>query len=151
MQFSTTVEYALRAAVCLASHEGQPRTTAQIAQVTQMPASYLSKVLQLLVRSGTVRSQRGVGGGFSLTKPGSELTVLDIVEAVEPLQRIRSCPLGIQEHGVMLCPLHRKLDEALESIEECFSATRLSDLVASDNPIHPLCPPAVPSEPTEPK
>jgi Rrf2 family transcriptional regulator, nitric oxide-sensitive transcriptional repressor len=147
MQFSQTVEYALRAAVWLAGREGLPQTTAQIAEATQMPASYLSKVLQLLARAGLVSSQRGVGGGFTLARPGSEVTVLQIVEAVEPLQRIRTCPLGIQEHGIALCPLHSKLDQALESIEASFGSTRLADLVAPGASLHPLCPPASSGDP----
>jgi Rrf2 family protein len=140
VQFSQTVEYALRAAVWLAGREGQAQTTAQIAEATQMPPSYLSKVLQGLGRAGLVKSQRGVGGGFTLTRPAGEITILQIVESVDPMQRIHSCPLGIPAHGLTLCPLHKKLDQALESIEQTFSSTCLSDLVSPDETLHPLCP-----------
>ena len=61
---SQSVEYALRAVVYLAC-EGEPRMTAQVAEATQVPAAYLSKVLQGLSRAGIVRSQRGIGGGMS--------------------------------------------------------------------------------------
>jgi len=40
-----------------------------------------------------------------------------VVDVVEPVQRIRSCPLGLKSHGVSLCPLHQRLDAAMESVE----------------------------------
>jgi Rrf2 family protein len=139
VQLSQTVEYRLRAAVWLAGRPSEPQTTAQIAKGTQVPASYLSKILQGLVRNGLVNSQRGVGGGFSLVKDSAEVSLLEIVEAVEPLPRIRSCPLKIPGHGTDLCALHRTLDDAFARIEESFASTRLAEMVSPDNTIHPLC------------
>jgi Rrf2 family nitric oxide-sensitive transcriptional repressor len=93
---SQTAEYALRAVVFLASDPGAPRTTRQIAQVTRVPQSYLSKVLQGLGRAGIIASQRGLHGGSLLVRPASELTVFEVINAVEPIQRIRTCPLGLK-------------------------------------------------------
>src|SRR3954468_1189802 len=107
---SQTVEYALRAVVYLAGQAPAARTTDQVAAATRVPKAYLSKVLQGLVRAGVVRSQRGVGGGRPRAKPGAELTILEGVNAVEPVGRIRTCPLGLKSHGVRLCPLHKRLD-----------------------------------------
>ena len=73
---SQSVEYALRAVVFLA-REGEPRTTAQVADATQVPAAYLSKVLQGLARASIVRSQRGIGGGMTLVPDPDELTIVD--------------------------------------------------------------------------
>ena len=56
-----------------------------------MPRAYLSKVLQALVRGGIVLSTRGLGGGISLVKTPEELTILEVVNAVEPIQRIKTC------------------------------------------------------------
>ena len=103
--FSQTVEYALRAVVHLAAEAPAPRTTDQIAVATRVPKAYLSKVLQGLSRGGIVHSQRGIGGGMTLTKDPADLTILEVVNAVEPLGRIRECPLGLAAHGVRLCPL----------------------------------------------
>ena len=86
--FSRTVEYALRAVIHLAHESPNPRTTAQIAEATRGPKDYLAKVLQGLVKKGIVDTQRGVGGGVSLTRPPEELTILDVVNAVEPIERI---------------------------------------------------------------
>jgi Rrf2 family nitric oxide-sensitive transcriptional repressor len=104
-----------------------------------VPPAYLSKVLQGLSRSGIVRSQRGVGGGISLGKTPEELTILDVVSAVEPLERIITCPVGLQAHGMRLCTLHRRLDEAMEMVEDVFRRTTLAEILAEPNPSQPLC------------
>lgn len=136
---SQTVEYALRAVACLASEAPKPQTTEQIARVTRVPPAYLSKVLQTLSRSGIVQSQRGLHGGFHLAKPATELTVLEVVNSVEPIQRIRSCPLELKSHGVRLCPLHARLDAALSQVESAFAETTLAEVLAEPSESIPLC------------
>jgi Rrf2 family transcriptional regulator, nitric oxide-sensitive transcriptional repressor len=137
--FSQTVEYALRAVVHLASEAPSARTTEQIAEVTRVPRAYLSKVLQSLGRAGLVHSQRGVGGGITLTKAPSDLTILEVVNAVEPIQRIRTCPLGLESHGEHLCQLHKRMDKALETVEQAFAATTLAEVLAEQTRSIPLC------------
>ena len=128
--FSQTVEYALRIVVWLASQGNEPRTTQQIAKATKIPAGYLSKVLQNLGRSRIVDGRRGVGGGFTLAVRPEDLSPLDIINAVDPIRRIKRCPLGLKTHSTGLCPLHRRLDEAIALIEKGLGETRISDLVA---------------------
>jgi Rrf2 family protein len=140
--FSQTVEYALRAVVYLASQEGAPRTTQEIAKATQVPTGYLSKVMQGLGRKHLVQSQRGLHGGFTLTRPSQELTVLDVIQAVDPIRRIRSCPLGIKGH-INLCPLHRRLDNAMKLVEDALRKSTIAELLTEPErargiPI-PLC------------
>ena len=144
--FSQTVEYALRAVVFLAGDRETSRTSGQISAVTKVPQAYLSKVLKALSAAGILHSQRGVGGGFLLAKPPQELTILEVVSAVDPIRRIRTCPLGISTHGMRLCPLHRRLDDALASVESAFKATTLAEVLADPNPSIPLCefPPQAP-------
>ncbi|MBL8798975.1 MAG: Rrf2 family transcriptional regulator [Planctomycetia bacterium] len=137
--FSQTVEYALRAVVHLAAEAPAARTTDQIALATRVPKPYLSKVLQGLNRAGVVHSQRGIGGGMTLTKAPAELTILEVVNAVEPLGRIRECPLGLAAHGVRLCPLHRRMDNALATVEAAFSQTTLAEVLAEPTSSPPLC------------
>jgi Rrf2 family nitric oxide-sensitive transcriptional repressor len=135
-----TVEYALRAAVHLAHLAPAAQTTDQIAATTRVPRAYLSKVLQSLTRAGIVRSQRGIGGGITLARPPAELTILEVVSAVEPIARIRTCPLGLAAHGVRLCPLHRRLDNALAQVEAAFAGTTLAEILAEPASSVPLCP-----------
>jgi len=137
--FSQTVEYALRAVVHLADHSPSPRTTDQIATATLVPKPYLSKVIQGLCHANIVQSKRGIGGGIALVKLPSELTILDVVNAVEPIQRIRQCPLGLKTHGVRLCPLHKRMDHALAMVETAFRQTSLAEVLAEPTNSHPLC------------
>jgi Rrf2 family nitric oxide-sensitive transcriptional repressor len=125
---SQTMEYALRAMTHLASLGDAVGTSEKLAEATQTPHDYLSKVMRDLVRSGLVTSTRGRQGGFALARPASKISVLDIVNAVEPLRRITSCPLGNPSH-TQLCPLHRCLDDAMAQIEHAFASNTLSDLV----------------------
>ena len=136
--FSQTVEYALRAVVYLAQ-QAEPRTTGQIADTTQVPAAYLSKVLQGLSKAGIVRSQRGVGGGITLVPTPDVLTILDVINAVDPIQRIKTCPLGLAAHGVRLCALHQRVDNAMSHVEDAFRHSTLADVLADPNPSVPLC------------
>lgn len=136
---SQTVEYALRAATYLATAPQQPRTVDQIAEVTHVPVAYLSKVLQQLAREGIVSSRRGTGGGFTLARNPSKLRILEIVQAVEPIQRIRTCPLGLPSHGRRLCPLHKRLDNALADMERAFAASTLAEILAEPAKSRPLC------------
>jgi Rrf2 family protein len=137
--FSQTVEYALRATVYLADQAPHPRTTEQIAEVTRVPQAYLSKVMQGLSRGGVVKSLRGIHGGFVLTKKPAELTILAVVDAVDPIQRIRTCPLGLSSHGANLCPLHRRVDDALAGIEQAFGSTTLAEILSEPTTSVPLC------------
>lgn len=125
---SQTAEYALRAVLYVASRAGEPMTAPQVAAATCVPGGYLSKILQSLARCGLLHSQRGLHGGFTLARPAAQITVLDVVNAVDPLKRIRTCPLGLPEH-VGLCPLHRRLDEAVAHVEQAFASYTLAELL----------------------
>lgn len=136
---SQTVEYALRAVVCLADDPESSRTTGEIARITRVPPAYLAKVLQALTREGLVRSQRGIGGGMRLNRPPDQITILQVVNAVDPIQRIHTCPLGLPSHGARLCPLHRRLDEAQAMVESAFASTTLAELLNEPSASVPLC------------
>ena len=88
--FSQTVEYALRAMVQLAVDSSGQATTKDIAEKAKVPSAYLAKVLQSMRRGGLIHSRRGVGGGITLAKPASKISLLDVIDAVEPLKRTPS-------------------------------------------------------------
>lgn len=137
---SQTAEYALRAIAHLASHPEEARTTQQIAKIIRVPVPYLSKVLQALARAGLIHSQRGIHGGFTLVKRAEALSIYDVVQAVDPLQRITTCPLGLEAHGTHLCPLHRRLDDALKNVEQAFRQSTIADLLSEPTTSKPFCP-----------
>jgi Rrf2 family protein len=135
---SKTAEYALRATVWLAQSPQEPASADDLAEVTQVPRRYLHKVLQDLVRAGLVRSQPGPGGGYALAKLPEKIAILDVVNAVAPLERIRHCPLGLPSH-TRLCPLHKELDKVYAHAEEALRRVTLAKLVRSSSSIVPLC------------
>ena len=136
---SRTTEYALRAVVLLAEKYAVPQTTQQIANATQVPVDYLAKVMQALGRGRVVRAHRGLHGGFTLTRDPSQVTALDVINAVDPIRRIHQCPLRLDAHVAGLCPLHRRLDDAIATIEAAFAKTTLAELLADSSGVRPLC------------
>ena len=137
--FSQTAEYALRAVVALGAGRDGSMTTQQIAARTRVPAGYLSKVLQALGRAGLVEGQRGQGGGFALARPMERVTVLDVINAVDPVQRIERCPLGRPEHEQRMCALHRRLDLGIALVEQVFGQTTIDELLDDSDPGRSLC------------
>lgn len=135
---SDTAEYALRSVLWLMQAPDQSRTTRQIATGTKIPPDYQSKVLQLLAKARIVRGSRGIGGGFRLEPGHEKLTVLDIVNAVDPLQKIHTCPLDLEEHADCLCPLHAGINSAVEQAERSFRGTLLSELLQDESASVPL-------------
>ena len=134
---SKTAEYALRAITCMASQLGRPTSADDLAEATQVPRRYLNRVLQDLATVGLVCSRSGPGGGYELALEPSEITILDIVNAVSPLERIMACPLGLKSHK-KLCPLHAELDRAYAATESAFAKVTVEQLLESSNPIIPL-------------
>lgn len=137
--FSQTVEYALRAVTHLAIKPDRMHTTGEIAEATKVPMPYLSKVLQSLQKQKIVVVKRGLHGGYLLSKPPRELSLYEVVQAVDPIQRIVTCPLEIASHGKRLCSLHRKMDNAMADMEHAFRSTTLHELVNDSGPSKPLC------------
>lgn len=127
---SQSVEYALRAVVCLAANQDHELTAKQIAQFIHAPVGYLSKVLQALTKEKIVSSQRGRQGGFMLAIHSSQLTVLKVINAVHPLKRIDVCFLDIERQGVDLCPLQICINDAISSIEETFEKITIASLAS---------------------
>ncbi len=133
-----TAEYALRIVAWLAREPEQLCSADLLASRTQVPRRYLNKVLQDLAKSGLVASRSGPGGGHSLAKGTDEISILDVVNAVAPLERIRHCPLGLPSH-TRLCPLHQELDKAYAATEQAFANVTIGALLRSTKEIVPLC------------
>ena len=129
--FSQTTQYAIRAVVILAYHQHSgPAGNLLLAEQAKIPASYLAKVLQGLVKAGIVESRRGAKGGFSLFRKPEEITLLDVVNAVEPIPRIKGCPLGLKSHSQMLCPVHARIDEAMAQVETVLNSATIAELLS---------------------
>jgi Rrf2 family nitric oxide-sensitive transcriptional repressor len=137
--FSQTNEYALRVILYLALFPEKPAKNADIAKVTKVPPGYLYKVLQTLDKAGLVHGQRGMHGGFTLARSPDQISVLDVVSAVDPLPRIRICPLHIEGHALHLCALHKRVDQAFSRVEDAFAKTTITELLQDTANSRPLC------------
>jgi Rrf2 family protein len=135
---SKTAEYALRAVACMGAQPECPLSANTLAEQTQVPRRYLTRVLQDLCSADMVQSRPGPGGGYKLATSPQKLTILDVINTVEPIQRIKKCPLGLKTH-TKLCPLHAELDRAYAATEQAFASVTIQQLVSSTNPIIPLC------------
>ena len=94
MRISAKADYAVRAAVELAGSSGEkPVKAERIATAQDIPLNFLENILGELRHAGIVRSHRGADGGFRLAKPPDEVTIADIIRAVEgPLASVRGGP-----------------------------------------------------------
>ncbi len=136
--FSDASEYALRAVVWLAQYPGEHRKVKDIAIGTQAAAGYLIKVLQGLMKAGILTAQRGSNGGFALQRDPATLSVYEVVQAIDPIERIRTCPLGLSAHGKNLCPMHKRIDDAIASIEANFRQCTIQQLLDEPSTSIPL-------------
>lgn len=143
MPVSQTAEYALRAVICLAQDQKRSQTTKQLAESTRVPHSYLPKVLQPLTRVGIVSAQRGSRGGYRLEADPTELSVLDVVQCVDPVCRIEKCPLNRSEHKEQLCALHQLLDDTIALTLENFGRHTIEKILISPHSQQPFCCPAM--------
>jgi Rrf2 family nitric oxide-sensitive transcriptional repressor len=135
---SKTAEYALRAVACMGGNGGKPASADYLAEKTKVPRRYLTRVLQDLVAAELAGSRSGPGGGYELARDPGDLTILDVVNAVAPVERIHQCPLGLKSH-TKLCPLHTELDRAYAATEAAFAGVTIRQLLQSTSPIVPLC------------
>lgn len=136
--FSDACQYGLRATFWLAQRPEQPHKVREIAAETRASPGYLVKVLQRLAKAGILSTQRGAQGGFTLKRDPSDLTVLEIINAIDSIERIQTCPLGIDSHGENLCPLHRQLDGAMALIEDALGSITVATLLSeqTSSPSH---------------
>ncbi|MBP2702750.1 Rrf2 family transcriptional regulator [Microbispora sp. RL4-1S] len=90
MRLSARVDYALRAAAELAAAGEGPTTVGELAKGQEMPPKYLENILLQMRRAGLVRGQRGPEGGYVLARPASQISLADVIRAVDgPLANVR--------------------------------------------------------------
>jgi Rrf2 family protein len=129
--------HAIRALVTLAELEpGTFAGTLSIAEKIGAPRNYLGKLLQQLSRQGILESQKGLGGGFRLARDASEITLLEVVQPLDQLERWRMCILGRAKCGEENpCPIHHEWKVVKEGYLHLLSNTKIADLLngASSN------------------
>lgn len=92
MKLSSTVEWALHCCVVLASlGDGMPVSSRRFSEYFELPGPYLNKTLQALVRAGVLQSTAGASGGFMLARGAGDISMLDVVDAVEGTDEVFRC------------------------------------------------------------
>jgi len=100
-----------------------------IARRIGAPRNYLGKLLQQLSRHRLVESQKGLGGGFRLSRPSQQITMYDIAESIENLDRWTTCILGNNEcDGNNPCTIHDRWGAVREAYLDMLKNTRISDI-----------------------
>lgn len=130
MQITRASDYAVRVMIHLACLP--QRTTvrqAELSKATAVSGHFLSKVLQQLVRSRLIRSQRGSGGGYGLAVPAESVSLLDVVEAIEgPLQLNQCIAEGPSCERKSWCPAHQVWAEAQAAMVTILGSASMAKL-----------------------
>ena len=134
MKLSRTVSYALQATLHLAQQsDAVPIPCSRLAAVGEMPERFLLQILRNLVTHGILRSTRGVEGGYSLLRPATEISVLDVIEAIDgPMDVEVDAPKGLARQSYEhLCST---LCEITTASRQRLGALKIADLGSQAGP-----------------
>jgi Rrf2 family protein len=124
VEVASRTQYAIRALVCLAVKRGEGVVNgAQIAEFGDIPRKYVEQVMHDLRQGGFVRSQRGKGGGYSLARDPSEISLLEVLETMEgSLDRLGRMPGG----DPVAAPLEPVWSEVRTALRDCLGAATIA-------------------------
>jgi Rrf2 family protein len=129
VRISAKADYAVRAAVELAANGNGPIKGDSIAQAQDIPLKFLENILSELRHAGIVRSQRGTEGGYWLARPADEVTVADIIRAVEgPLASVRGEPVEELEFSGSAEPLAKLWVAVRANLRAVLESVTLADV-----------------------
>lgn len=143
MKLSRTVSYAVRAALQLAQTESSaPVPCSKLASEGEMPERFLLQILRVLVTHGILKSTRGVEGGYSLSRPPEDISLLEVIEAIDgPLETAGEPSPADSAHDVQQ-RLQTALRQVTDTSRRQLEAIKLSQLL----PPPPTLPAPVPAE-----
>jgi Rrf2 family protein len=136
VRISAKVDYAVRAAIELAANpDGAPVRAEQVATAQGIPLNFLENILGELRHAGIVRSQRGPEGGFRLAKPADQVTIADVIRAVEgPLATVRGGPPEESEYGGAAGELPRVWIAVRKSLRDVVEHVTVGDVATGRLP-----------------
>jgi Rrf2 family protein len=139
MKLTRGGEYGIRGVLYLAQQDdGRVSMLSAIAKTQDVPPRFLAKIFQALAKAGVVKSHRGAKGGFSLARPASEITVRDVIEAVEGPVLLNVCLAGPGEcTRDQICPMHSMWSEAQEKMMSVLAHSNFADLARAAAKLNP--------------
>lgn len=139
MQITRATDYAVRVMIHLAGlPTGSSLRQSELSKATDVSGHFLSKVLQQLVRSRLIRSQRGTGGGYALAASATTVSLLDIVEAMEGPIRLNQClEEGPSCDRKSWCPAHQVWAEAQLAVAQVLGGASIAKLAAQAETMSP--------------
>lgn len=129
--FSTSCHYGLQAMLYIALHSSLNKNVDlnQIALEQDIPKHFLSKILQLLVRHKLLVSMKGPTGGFRLSRPSDEITLIEIIAAIDGLDVFTQCGLGFKKcDDKHPCPIHHDYKIVRNRARDLFERKTLQEL-----------------------
>ncbi len=128
---SRACEYAIQAAIYMARKpRGEYTLIRVISKELDIPHHFLGKILQSLVKKGLMISHKGPKGGLALSKKASEISMLDVVAAIDGSDFTNRCIIGLKKcDKESKCPLHTAWCDKRENLKEMFSGESLAKLV----------------------
>lgn len=134
MKLTTKGRYAVTAMLDLALHQGQgPINLAEISSRQGISLSYLEQLFSRLRKHGLVGSARGPGGGYLLGKPSGEISVADVIRAVDETVDATRCGGSKNCHGDQRCITHDLWEELSQQISDFLAGISLENLVERRN------------------
>ncbi|MBI3122382.1 MAG: Rrf2 family transcriptional regulator [candidate division NC10 bacterium] len=134
MKLTRGGEYGIRGVLYLAQQDnGKVSMLSAIAKAQDVPPRFLAKIFQALAKAGIVRSHRGAKGGFSLARPAAEITIKDVIEAIEGPVHLNVCLVAPGECSRdKICPMHRVWEEAQAKMMGVLGQTNFADLAKAE-------------------
>jgi Rrf2 family protein len=138
VRISAKVDYAVRAAIELAAADAERPTKGDaIAKAQRIPIKFLENILADMRHAGLVASRRGAEGGYWLAQPATEVTVADVIRAVEgPLASVRGGRPEDVDYAGNAEPLQRVWIAVRASLRTVVERVTLADLASGDLPSH---------------
>ena len=131
MQITRQADYAVRAVLHLARTGDQRTDTSTIAEEQHIPPSFLAKIISQLSIAGLLHTSRGARGGVTLAREAKEITLLEVIEAIDGPIQLNEC---VGENGICSfdesCPLRPVWCDAQEELVGRLKGTNFADMIA---------------------
>lgn len=130
MYITRQADYGVRCVLFLSREAGRIVSATEISKAMSIPKSFLAKILQRLSKKGIVRSTQGMAGGFELAKQPGEISLLEVVEALQTPSALNACVIDNQQCSLSSsCVVHPIWIELRQHIEKRLKQVTFAELI----------------------